>query len=44
MGQLGHEFDHNQLIACFLLELHEKNGTTTEASCFVNEKISHIYS
>ena len=32
------DFDHNQLIACFLLELREKYGTTTETSCFFQQK------
>ena len=36
------DFDHNQLIACFLLELREKYSATPEASCFVTEKVSHI--
>ena len=36
------DFDHNQIIACFLLELREKYDTTTDASCFVSEKVSHI--
>ena len=36
------DFDHNQFIACFLLGLREKYDTTTEASCFVSEKVSHI--
>ena len=30
------EFDHK---AFFFLELREKYGTTTEASCFVSEKV-----
>ena len=36
------DFNHNQLIACFLLELSEKYDTTNDASCFVSEKVSHI--
>ena len=36
------DFDHNQLIICFLLELREKYGTTNVASCFFSEKVSHI--
>ena len=36
------DFHHNQLTAFFFLELREKYGTTTEASCFVSEKVSHI--
>ena len=36
------DFNHNQHIACFLVELREKYGATTEASCFVSEKVSHI--
>ena len=36
------DFDHNQLVACFLLELLEKYSGTPEASCFVSEKVSHI--
>ena len=36
------DFNHNQLIACVLLELREKYGTTTEASCLVSEKVSYI--
>ena len=32
------DFDHNQLIACFLLELRQKYGTVTEASCFISTK------
>ena len=36
------DFDYNQLIACANLDLREKYRTTTEASCFVSEKVSHI--
>ena len=36
------DFDHNQLIACFLLELREKYSGTPKASCFVSGKVSHI--
>ena len=36
------DFDHVKKIASFLLELREKYGTTTEASCFVSEKLVHI--
>ena len=34
-------FDHFKEIAIFLLWLSKKYGTTTEASCFVSEKIVH---
>ena len=36
------DFDHNQLLACFLLDLRKKYGTTTETLCFVSEKVSPI--
>ena len=36
------DYDHVKEIASFLLKLGEKYGTTTEASCFVTEKIVHI--
>ena len=36
------DFDHTKLVANFLLELREIYGTTTEASCFVSEKVMHI--
>ena len=36
------DFDHNQLMAYFLLELCTKYGTTNGASSFVSEKVSHI--
>ena len=36
------DFDHNQLIACFFLDLHKKYDTTTEALFFASEKVSPI--
>ena len=36
------DFNHEKLVANFLLELREIYGTTTEASCFVSEKVMHI--
>ena len=36
------DLNHNQHIACVLLELREKYSTTTEASCFFSETVSHI--
>ena len=36
------DFDHEKLVANFLLELREIYDTTTEASCFVSDKVMHI--
>ena len=36
------DFDHDKLVANFLLESREIYGTTTEASCFVSEKVMHL--
>ena len=36
------DFDHKKLVANFLLEWSEIYGTTTEASCFVGDKVKHI--
>ena len=36
------DFDHEKLVANFLLELREIYGTTTGASCFVSDKVMHI--
>ena len=36
------DFDHEKLAANFLLESREIYGTTTEASCFVSDKVKHI--
>ena len=36
------EFDFDDLVSGFLLELREKYNATTEATCFVNEQVSKI--
>ena len=36
------DFDHEKLVANFLLELRKIYDTTTEASCFVSDKVMHI--
>lgn len=36
-------FDHEKLIANFLSELREIYWTKTEASCFVSDKVIHIF-
>ena len=36
------DFDHERLVASFLLGLTEIYGTNTEASCFVSDKVMHI--
>ena len=36
------DFDHNQLIACFFLDLRKKYDTATEALFFASEKVSPI--
>ena len=37
------DFDHNKLIANLFLELREIYWTTIEASCFVKEKVMHLF-
>ena len=36
------DFDHEKSIVNFFLELIQIYGATTEASCFVSDKIMHI--